>query len=424
MDVLINHYWRNGIYGAYTGRGWQPVPMSSKISVQPTVQNDPPPGRYYLRQDFEMEARHTNALFAVNDPVQTDENVRLRPSLEGGSELLEGQASKYQVISEATRVTANELAAAPVDYSPEIRATYLQLPDSLPERVRILARRLVVGQNDPYHQALAVQNYLRENFKYDLSAKEAPAKRDVVDYFLFDSQTGFCSHYASAMAVMLRAVGVPARVATGYAMGDYDQEKAAFRVVESAAHAWVEVYFPGYGWVEFEPTSARSVIAYPEDSTVALRNPRLNSVTLDTKPKFAATPFLVGLVLAAALGLLVLPFLLLRMFSTTRQAPVVAVDVLYRRIRRVLAWAGLRAAPSITPDEYLACYGSQLQPYRQLSQALSQVTSLYRETVYSPRPPEEVRVRRANRVWQQSFNDWLALWLRITWKKLKARVTE
>jgi hypothetical protein len=207
-------------------------------------------------------------------------------------------------------------------------------------------------------------------------------------------------------------------------MGDYDQDKAAFRVVESAAHAWVEVYFPGYGWVEFEPTSARSVIEYPEDNTVALRNPRLNSVTLDTKPKFEATPFLVGLVLAAALGLLVLPFLLLRMFSTTRQAPVVAVDVLYRRIRRVLAWAGLRAAPSITPDEYLACYGSQLQPYRQLSQALSQVTLLYRETVYSPRPPEEVRVRRANRVWQQSFKDWLALWLRITWKKLKARVTD
>jgi transglutaminase-like putative cysteine protease len=423
-EIMITHYWRNGIYGAYNGRGWNPVPPASQASPQPDLPKDPPAGRYYLRQNFELEAQHSGTLFSVNDPVQTDDSVRLHSLVEGASQIVEGKTSKYQVISEATRVTANDLASASIDYSPEIRAMYLQLPDSLPDRVRILSQRLVAGQNDPYHKALAIQTYLRENFKYDTDVQASPAKRDVVDYFLFDLQAGFCSHYASAMAVMLRTVGVPARVVSGYAMGSYDQQKGAFRVVESAAHAWVEVYFPGYGWVEFEPTAARAAIQYPEVKPMVVGNTRLNATKLDRQPKFDATRYLAWLVVIAALALLVMPFLLLRMFSTARLAPVIAVDVLYRRMRRVLAWAGLRAAPSVTPDEYLASYSGQLNEYQRLSQALSQVTALYRETVYSPRPPEEARVKKANRAWQQSFNEWLKLWLRARWKQLKARVTE
>jgi hypothetical protein len=115
-----------------------------------------------------------------------------------------------------------------------------------------------------------------------------------------------------------------------------------------------------------------------------------------------------------------MPFLLLRMFSTTRQAPVIQVDVLYRRMRRVLSWAGLTAAPSMTPDEYLALYCGRLQPYEQLSQALSQATTLYRETTYSPRPPDESRVRRASYLWQRSINEWLTLWLKEIWKRIKS----
>ena len=350
--------------------------------------------------------------------------MRLRPVIGGESQLIEGQASTYQVLSEATQVTSAELASAPVDYPPEIRATYLALPESLPERVRQLTSRLVAGKDDPYHKAIVIQTYLRENFTYDLGVKETPANRDVVDYFLFDSRAGFCSHYASAMVVMLRAADVPARVVSGYAMGDYYPDKGAFRVVESAWHAWVEVYFPGYGWVEFEPTAGRSPIEYPEGAAAVLSNARLDSARLDPPSRFEATPYLTGLVAAAALALLALPFLLLRMFSTSRKAPVVAVDVLYRHMRQALAWAGLRAAPSMTPDEYLAYYGRQLLDYEQLSEALTQVTLLYRETVYSPRPPDEGRVRKANYAWQQSIKEWLTLWARASWKKLRARVTE
>lgn len=416
------HYWRNGIYGAYTGRGWQQALLLDRVPSPEDLPGEPSPGRYYLRQDFDVVARNNGTLFSVNNPVQTDPGVYLLKTKSGDSQNLDGQEYKYQVISEATNVSANELAGDSVDYPPEIRETFLNLPDTLPERVRTLSRRIAEGQDDPYHKAMAVQNYLRENFKYDLSTKETPANRDVVDHFLFDSKQGFCSHYASAMVVMLRVVDVPARVVSGYAMGEYNMQEGAYRVPESAAHAWVEVYFPSYGWVEFEPTAGRLPIVYREDTP--LNAEALPSIAPIDQKKADPSQYLIGAVLVGALALLALPFFLLRMFSTARHAPVIAVETLYRRMRRLLAWAGLRADPSMTPDEYLSFYSGHLQPYQRLSQALQQVTSLYRETTYSAHTPDEGRVRRANSAWQQSFSEWLTLWLKASWRQLRARITE
>jgi transglutaminase-like putative cysteine protease len=413
------HYWRSAIYSRYTGRGWELAPMAGEPYPQPVEEIEPLEGRYLLRQDYQVVARTTGDLFSTNDPVQTTGGLALRATLADASKLVAGQQPSYSVISQATRVSANQLTAAPVDYPEEIRRDYLQLPESFPSRVRLLSQRLAGSAGDPYHKALRIQDYLRENFPYDLGAEPAPGQRDVVDYFLFDDQRGFCSHYATAMAVMLRAVGVPARVVTGYAMGEYIRERNAYRVALSASHAWVEVYFPGYGWIEFEPTAYRPVIEYPEDSTgLSGARPELDS------PAGGPTrlePYLAGLALAAALALLALPFLLLRMFSTTRQAPTIQVDTLYRRMRQALAWAGLAAVPSVTPDEYLAQYGGRLERYDQLQQALRQVTSLYRETVFSPRPPDALRVRIASQLWQQSLGDWLALWLRARWESFRGR---
>ncbi len=319
VSTVPTHYWRSDIYGFYTGRGWDPIPLGEVVSQQSELPKSPPAGRYFLRQTFQLEARHTEALFSVNDPVQTGEKVSLRALQGDSSKLLEGKVSQYQVISAATRVSSNQLAKAPTGYAPEIRSVYLQLPDSLPDRVRVLANRIVAGAADPYHKALDIQNYLRENEKYDLNLPEAPKNRDVVDYFLFDSKAGFCSHYASAMVVMLRSIGVPARVATGYAMGGYDPERQAYRVPASASHAWVEVYFPGYGWVEFEPTTSRTPIVYSEETSTG--STEISPAVRLEEPKSPASPFLIGLVVIAALLLLVLPFLLLRMFSASKKAP-------------------------------------------------------------------------------------------------------
>jgi transglutaminase-like putative cysteine protease len=415
-QTQTTHYWREMIFDRYTGRGWTPVSMSVSTTLQETPPETPPMGHYYLQQHFQMIARHSAVLFSVNAPVQTDSGAVMRKTLAGDSQVVEGTVDDYQVLSAATRVSANQLAEAQVDYPQEIRRIYLQLPDTLPERVRQLAQRVTAGADNPYVKALRLQNYLRETYPYDLAAKPAPEKHDVVDYFLFDNRRGFCSHYATAMAVMLRTQGVPARVVTGYAMGDYDFDRGAYRVPVSASHAWVEVYFTGYGWIEFEPTAYRSPIIYAEEAPIDRSTGNL--VPLEQKPTAQAQPYLAFLVVMGALLLLALPLILLRLFGWSHSAPAVQVDVLYRRMRRALTWAGLGAGAHVTPDEYIRLYGAKLEGYHQLLAALRQATVLYRETTFSPRPPQEKQVRAAHALWQKSLREWLRLWVHSRWERI------
>jgi hypothetical protein len=119
--------------------------------------------------------------------------------------------------------------------------------------VLALARDLTATAPTPYDRALAIEAYLRE-FPYTLELPPPPISQDVVDYFIFDLQKGYCDYYATSMVVLARAAGLPARIAVGYASGIYDIDLEAYVVSEDQAHSWVEIYFPGYGWVDFEPT--------------------------------------------------------------------------------------------------------------------------------------------------------------------------
>jgi len=116
----------------------------------------------------------------------------------------------------------------------------------------------------PYARALALEAYLR-SFPYDLEVAKPPEGQDVADYFLFDLQRGYCDYFASAMVVMARSVRIPARLAVGYAMGRYDPQRGAYVVTEKDGHAWPELYFPGYGWIPFEPTSGLGALERAED---------------------------------------------------------------------------------------------------------------------------------------------------------------
>jgi hypothetical protein len=122
-----------------------------------------------------------------------------------------------------------------------------------------LARTVTAGAATPYDQAVALERYLRR-YPYDLAVAPAPPQQDAVDYFLFDAKTGYCDYYASAMVVLARSLGIPARLATGYATGEYDAEARAFVVHGDDAHSWPELYFPGAGWVPFEPTGSRAAL--------------------------------------------------------------------------------------------------------------------------------------------------------------------
>ena len=122
--------------------------------------------------------------------------------------------------------TEDELREASTDYSAFITDHYLQLPESLPQRVLDKAEELTAGATNQYDKAAAISDYLRgETFTYSQDIEAPPRDADGVDFFLFETQTGYSDYFASSMVVMLRAVDVPARLAAGYAPGEYDPEK-------------------------------------------------------------------------------------------------------------------------------------------------------------------------------------------------------
>lgn len=136
----------------------------------------------------------------------------------------------------------------------KLNPVYLQLPEALPQRVRKLAIKLTAEKNNNYEKAKSVEEFLKKNYKYDLTVPYFPENRDYVDYFLFDIKRGYCEHFASAFVVLLRCSGVPARLVTGYAEGDYNVFTGYYEIKEKHGHAWAEVFVPGAGWLTFDPT--------------------------------------------------------------------------------------------------------------------------------------------------------------------------
>lgn len=163
----------------------------------------------------------------------------------------------YTMVSLVSVADHEDLAEAGSEYGGFITDHYLQLPGSLPQRVRDLAIEITRDAETPYDKALAIQSHLRgSDFVYSQKIKGPPQTADGVDHFLFETKTGYSDYYASSMAVMLRVVEVPARMAAGYAPGEYDQGSDLYFVRDTDSHAWVQVYFPDYGWIDFEPTPA------------------------------------------------------------------------------------------------------------------------------------------------------------------------
>jgi transglutaminase-like putative cysteine protease len=195
---------------------------------------------------------------------------------------------QYTVKSAMDSVTVLQLKNAGTDYPSWVTNTYLQLPNNITPRTKELANTIAEGLSNPYDIANAVTNYLRRNIQYDLSISQPPANQERIDWFLFDNKKGFCNYYASAEVILLRSLGIPARMAVGFAEGQQENaplpqlppgvsrdniqsqiENSTFVVRQKDAHAWPEVYFPELGWVIFEPTSGQNALSRPSGEVAA-----------------------------------------------------------------------------------------------------------------------------------------------------------
>jgi hypothetical protein len=159
----------------------------------------------------------------------------------------------YEAISVAEHPSAAELRAAGTDYPPGIELQYLQLPDRLDPRMRTLAEQVTAGASTPYDKAKALEDYLSSHYLYTLQLP-AQTPRDPIADFLFERKRGHCEFFASAMTIMLRSLGMPARLVNGFRGSDFNRMTGRYVVRARHAHTWVESYFPGFGWMAFDPT--------------------------------------------------------------------------------------------------------------------------------------------------------------------------
>ncbi|MBI5081260.1 MAG: transglutaminase domain-containing protein [Chloroflexi bacterium] len=331
---LPRYYWRNITYDIYTGHGWLSS-ITAEMDYeagQPIENADLMRARRALRQDVQLAKGFKGLMLEAGTLITVDHNFRVAWREPGDFFGATVDAESYRAVSTISTATQDQLRGAGENYPPSILDRYLILPDDVPPRVYDLARDLTATSATPYDRARAIENYLRK-FPYTLDLYAPPTNRDVVDYFLFDLQRGYCDYYATAMVVLTRAAGVPARLATGYAAGKYDAAQMHYVVTEAEAHSWVEVYFPNYGWVEFEPTGGRA----PIDREAEAASPTTQSLAQLTAG-FRIDPLAGWWRYPLAAAILILTFFALWLAADDlrlrRLAPAQAINQIYARARK------------------------------------------------------------------------------------------
>ena len=168
----------------------------------------------------------------------------------------------YRERSSISVPNVTDLQAAATNYPTYISSVYLQIPTSLEPKFKQLALQITAGMKTPYDKAIAITNWLRSNITYKEVIPTPPPGQDPIEWFLFQLKQGYCNYYASAEVLLLRSIGIPARLSVGYAAGTYDPLTNAYTVLANDAHAWPEVYFTGLGWIIFEPTVSQPALTF------------------------------------------------------------------------------------------------------------------------------------------------------------------
>lgn len=274
------YYWTGRIYDAYLNGQW----ISTETERNPFGLGTTPPeytwiGRREVSVDVITRISLLRTLYYPNAPITISRSVEAEvgPSTVEEPEITAiisdppvRAGEVYSVRASISTPTIPQLRNAANSVYPDwVSERYLQLPPNLSPRISALAESIGVGLATPYDQATAVTDWLRENITYQTDIPEIPANADPVEWFLFENKAGYCNYYATAEVLMLRSIGIPARMSVGYAEGTWNPESTSYEVAGKDYHAWPEVYFPGIGWVAFEPTAAQPVLSYSaSDQTI------------------------------------------------------------------------------------------------------------------------------------------------------------
>lgn len=343
-------------------------------------------------------------IFGASQIASTDQNIELEANksddevvawLRDNGKLAAGDV--YTVVSYVSDASLQELRSIPMpansprlspDYDgniplayfdPSVLAMYTKVPVTLDTRIKNLALQITQGSSTMYDKVAALENYLRTHYTYDATINAPPSNKEAASWFLFDEKRGYCNYFATAMTLMARELGIPARVAVGYTNGTLDSKTGLRNINGTDAHAWVQVYFAGYGWINFEPSApfplfVRLLIsANPTPITSSNGNATINSgkrhignesplengSTGNTSGLKGATnpavqisltvgAILLALIFCLLCGLIYFSFWWRRLFRRLS-----LLDQIYGRICVMAGWAGLAVRRSQTPHEYM-----------------------------------------------------------------------
>lgn len=310
---LGNQYLLSLSYDKYDGHAWTDTPLDSlpikanaplaassigtyAIKQKITVVN--PPGEQY---PYLLGASEISSI-SLPAKVQISPNTGLPVTWLGQNGYLVAGAS-YTVTSNVSSVDVptlrtilmpqdapqtlppDENAQVPVTYyNPALLTMYTQLP-KLDPRITALVRSITSGQKTMYDKVVALETYLRTHYSYNVNIHR-PSDEEGVAWFLFDNpnKDGFCNYFSAAMTVMARSLGIPARVAVGYTSGNYDGKNKQSVIRGTDAHSWTQVYFAGYGWVNFEPSASFATFTRPLPNQFPSSTTNGNSGSLPTVP--------------------------------------------------------------------------------------------------------------------------------------------
>lgn len=425
FSMGLRNYWRARSYDQYLSGQWVNTTglITKNVFPDDAAFNYPAwRGKEQVTYTFKTRINLQTNLFTAQTPLWVSRPIRVTyleistlemdtlalfadPALASGDE--------YQVKSLISVPTVHELQKSSTDY-PAWLERYLQLPETFSARVTALAEQLTAGLDNPYDKAYVITRWLRQNITYAPTITPPPQGADPLEWFLFESKTGYCQYYATAEVMMLRALGIPARLSVGYAEGELDDVTGVYTVRQKDSHAWPEVYFNDFGWVEFEPTAnqperqlpqgvdpnaandpenfepeieafAESDLEDPFDKTPPKRG--TNTFIPVIQPEPLHTPFILSavalvIITAYAYGLV----MLLTPKANRISLPVQLINGMRRRGIKVPFWLQKLTEKKAT---------FSLTPFQQAYEAIGKALQLLRMPVYKTDTPAERAERLA-----------------------------
>ena len=267
----VRYYWKGKSYDTFTNNQWESTLNGAKVFGSNEPLNQTPEMSTFTKRTFSIKTmKNLGILYSpsypqsINRPIKAIYQILPNDQVDIVSLTLEKvtfSGEVYEVVNNIPNPTIAQLRKTTQEYPDWVNEKYLQLPPNFSEKISDLADELTKDQSNPYDKTIEITNYLRDNITYQEQIPEPPADQDIIEWFLFDHKQGFCNYYATAEVLMLRSIGIPARISFGYAEGDAQNTIGTEYIVRREnLHAWPEIYFQGIGWVVFEPTTIQPII--------------------------------------------------------------------------------------------------------------------------------------------------------------------